>query len=101
MGRLSSEDLKEERDAHSIQPVHLSGPLHRRPTCCIDKSQSKSGSAAWDSIVYFWRKASTNGAVTTIRSQQTIAKVRRTFFFLTYRGCGDPKAIEADIRLGD
>jgi hypothetical protein len=30
---------------HSIQLVHLSGPLHRRATCCIDTSESRSGNA--------------------------------------------------------
>ena len=75
-----------------IQLVHLSGPLHRRATCCIDTSQSRLGSAVWDSIVYFWRKASTNGAVTTIRSQQTIAKVRRTVFFLDLQGVRRPES---------
>jgi len=28
-----------------LQTVHLSGPLHRRATCCIDTSKSGSGSA--------------------------------------------------------
>src|SRR5450631_4552640 len=31
--------------SHSIQLVHLSGLLHRRATCCIDTSESRSGNA--------------------------------------------------------
>jgi hypothetical protein len=45
MADLVSGNLKEEKNAHSIQMVHLRGPLDRPATCCIDTSESKSGKA--------------------------------------------------------
>jgi hypothetical protein len=45
MADLVSGNLKEEKNTHSIQLVHLSGPLHRPPTCCIDRFESKSATA--------------------------------------------------------
>ena len=45
MADLVSGNLKEEKNTRSIQLVHLSGPLHRPATCCIDRLESKSGKA--------------------------------------------------------
>src|ERR1035437_504549 len=43
---LVSGNLKEEKgDAHSTQLLHSGGPLYRRATCCIDRSESRSGTA--------------------------------------------------------
>src|ERR1035437_1202199 len=42
---LVSGNLKEEKNAHSTQLLHSGGPLYRRATCCIDRSESRSGTA--------------------------------------------------------
>jgi hypothetical protein len=48
---------------HSIQLVQLSGLLHRRATCCIDTSESRSGSAESRFHRVPLAEASTNGSL--------------------------------------
>src|SRR5713101_8314187 len=61
---LVSGNLKEEKNAHSTQPVHLSGPL-RQPRNSLFRYVRKQmrHRRVWGSVVYFWRKASTNDGV--------------------------------------
>jgi hypothetical protein len=56
--------LKEEKDAHSIQLVHLSGLCLDAQLVASIRHKADSAAQTEDSIVYFWRKASKNGAVT-------------------------------------
>src|SRR5271157_4124890 len=54
--------LKEEKDAHSTQPVHLSGPLHQpRNLLFLIRHIADPAPQSLGSVVYLWRKASSNG----------------------------------------
>jgi hypothetical protein len=45
MSDLVSGNLKEEKNTHSLELVHLGGLLHRRVTRCIDTSKTRTSDA--------------------------------------------------------
>src|ERR1035437_5102407 len=90
---LVSGNLKEEKNAHSPQVLHSSGPQHQPRNLLFRyaRKQIRHG-RVWGSVVYFWWKASTNATLVESKHKRNLGGKRAQTQPLrrndSHNGCG-------------